>query len=289
MAKTDEGDNTEEKATNVCPNCGRYIGPVETCPYCKQKVEKRTELKALKYGSVIFALIGVLLLWQYSVAVGYPSPDLGDIEETMNYSNVELDGKVVQGATYYPSETTGGGTIYFTIDDGTDQVSVVAYSSVAKKLIKQEKIPSYGDEISFVGTINYRGNDMKVILASANSLEIDRGEGETYTLPELNQMDKNDIDEGSRVTVSGVVSSNVDDLGFSYVFEIGEGNESISVLIYKSTIKLTGGEMADGESLGTLETGDRITVTGSLKWYNGWEVIPADVSDIQVEQEAEGL
>ncbi len=284
--ETEKKKDIDETASNVCPHCGRYVGPVETCPYCKKDIPKRTELKAMKYGSVVFAIIGVILLWQYSVYAGYPSPKLGDVHETMNYSNVEMEGKVVQGASYYPSKTTGGGTIYFTIDDGTGQASVVAYSSVTKKLIEQDKIPSYGDEITFVGTINYRGSDMKVILASADSLEIKRGEGESYTIPDLNQMGKKDIEQGSRVTVSGILTRNVDDLGFSYVFEIAQGNETVPILIYKSTIKLAGGEMANGESLGTLETGDRITVTGALKWYNGWEVIPADASDIQVEQEA---
>lgn len=282
MVNADEGDKTGKKATNVCPHCGRYIGPVESCPYCKKKVEKRTELKTLKYGSVVFAIVGLLLLWQYSLAVGYPSPDISDIRETMNYANIEIGGRVVQGSTYYHSEATGDGTIYFTIDDGTGQIRVVAYSSEAKDMIEQQRLPAYGDIVNFVGTVNYRGSDVRIILSSANSLDIERPEGTSYTATELNQLEEDDIEEGSRATVTGEVKTSVKDQGFSYVFDIGDDDETVRVLIYNTTIRLTGGEMADGSSLGTLEVGDNVTISGSLRWRYGWELIPAEASEIHV-------
>ncbi|MFP3872161.1 MAG: hypothetical protein ACOCTR_02665 [Candidatus Natronoplasma sp.] len=294
MEEPDQGSDIEQKEkkpedspSNICPHCGHYVGPVETCPYCKKEIPKRQELKLLKTASVVFAVIGVLLLWQYSVSVGYPTPKIGEIEETMNYSNVELEGKVVKGATYYSSEATGDGTIYFTIDDGTGQMRVVAYSSQAEKLIEEEKIPSFGDHVSFVGTINYRGTDVKVILSSAHSLTIEREEGREYTISELNEKGRDEIEEGMRATVSGRIRGGVEDLDFGYKFDIESENGTMPVFIYKDTVRLTGGEMADGRSLGELEAGDNITITGGLSWYHGWELIPAEVSDIQVEGEVE--
>ena len=42
-----------------CPNCGRYCGPLDRCPYCLAVIDRPNWIMRLRYGCVILSILSV--------------------------------------------------------------------------------------------------------------------------------------------------------------------------------------------------------------------------------------
>lgn len=274
--------SSEDKRVTHCSKCGRYIGPVEKCPYCGAKVTRPSTLMAVKYGSLVFAIVGTLLFWQMGVIMGFPSHDINEIDKSMNYARITVNGTVVDGPRVYEADYGGIGTLYFDLDDGTGLITVAAYEDVANEMMSKDKIPGYGDRVKVKGgTVLWRGEEFRVLLSTADQLLIDEGPAREVTLSNLTK--EEGFEEGDKVMVTGTVADNIDDSGYSYRFTLTKGGAYVTVYISKDVVLLTGTETGDGTDLGDLEPGHELKVRASLEYYRGWTLHVNDVTDITVE------
>ncbi|MEW6069720.1 MAG: hypothetical protein AB1485_03810 [Candidatus Thermoplasmatota archaeon] len=265
-----------------CPSCERYIGPVEICPYCRAKVGKSRAYVALKYGSLVIAVLGILLLRQIAALQGVPQIAINDIKLESNYAYVEIRGVVCNPPSYFPEEY-GIGSLYFNVDDGTGIITIKSYPSTTKEILAQNKIPSFGDYVKVRAQVQISGTDTSLVLQSANGLSITRADAAAKTISELASSTSRAFKEGERVKVSGKLESYTQ---YKYALslrlsDLNEPAKNITIWIPQSIIELTG-----KGALAKLELGMVLEVEGSLKWYeagrySAWEVIPATTKDIK--------
>ncbi|MCD6461168.1 MAG: hypothetical protein J7L61_00285 [Thermoplasmata archaeon] len=265
-----------------CPNCGRYIGPVETCPYCGFKIPKKASYKALKYGVLIWGIVGVLLLQQIYGPIPNPEVKIADLGPENNYGRIVIEGMVTRTPTYYDSETKEYGTLYFTVDDGTGEMQVISYDTTTIQLVKAGKIPAFGDHVRVEGTYQYRDYKYSMILDSPLHLTIERPEPYETTVAFIDNALEEAGLTGDRVTVEGYVESwDLYDWALSMWITDYQGH-SVNFYVPSAVWKLTG----EGSLFG-LEVGQHVRVTGALMWYESgrysrWEIIPATSDDFVI-------
>ena len=198
----------DEDIENTCVSCKRYIGPIVTCPFCGYRTKRRSNITWTKYFALTFAVVGLLGFHVFSMYYGTPALDIEDIDETSNYAYVQISGVVARSPVYYPAEDGGPGTIYFTVDDGTDQISVRAYPiPVVKEMMEQGKIPAYGDRVKVTGNVYWYNAERGFILNALPQLEIERPEPTNMTISEIAALEDENMPGYYRVRTYGVVSS----------------------------------------------------------------------------------
>lgn len=153
---------------SMCPSCGRFVGPLEKCPFCGAQIQKRLPLKFLQLACLVLAILGIVIL-VYAVS-GAPTPTtkIGSIDATMNYGYVRLDGTITGGPIYDASAAT----LKFYIADDTGELQATTFRDVTRALIAEHKIPSAGDRISVQGTLRIRDDATSLAVASADKLEL---------------------------------------------------------------------------------------------------------------------
>ncbi len=182
-------DRHEPEKERYCPNCGRYIGPVEKCPYCRTVVEKRREIVYVKYGSLVLGIIGLLVFHQVAMAFNNPAVDIDDISKTHNYAYVEIDGTVIGDMNFHLKDGVDPnklmGAYDFRVFDEDGVVHVKAYEDAFEQMKAQDKIPTWGDRVTLKGTVQWHGEDRRIGLNSADQLEIDRPTPAFVTIEEM--------------------------------------------------------------------------------------------------------
>lgn len=276
-------DHVEVEAK--CTECGRYIGPIVTCPFCGHRVKRHSRITLTKNLALAFAIVGLLALHGTSMIWGTPAMNIEDLSETTNYAYVELSGVVVRAPTYYPGDDGAPGTIYFTVDDGTGQISVRAYPQpVVRQMLEQKKIPAFGDRVNVTGNVYWYNAERGFILNSLTQLEIDRPTAVNMTVSDIASLDPEDMDGYYRARTFGTVTS-WRKFAFSVDVTItDEKQNEISVYVPNSVLDLTGTGV-----LGTLNVGMGLEVEGCLEYYDAgsyskWEIIPATSDDIKLAQ-----
>lgn len=267
-----------------CPKCNRYIGPVEICPYCRAKVRKGRAYVALKYGSLVIAILGLLLVRQLAVFQGTPKLSISDIGPENNFAKVALSGKITNAPMFFPEEHGSSGSLYFELDDGTGIITVRSYPSTTRELLEQNKIPGFGDFVRVKGQVAVTGDVYALVLQAADQLEILRpnaAEVPNVSILDIACGDSNSFTEGSRVRVRGEL-----DEWYQYTFALSlwlkdDNGYRVNIWIPQSITELTG-----LGALGRLRTGVILTAEGGLKWYEAgqysrWELIPATSQDIK--------
>lgn len=143
------GHETQSDEMN-CPACGRFVGAVVKCPYCGAKVEKRLSLVAIRWAAILLATVGLFLLYLMARSHEVATVRIADIESTMNFGNVRIEGEVKADAKVNRS----GNGMNFRVDDGTGVLMVFVDESTRKEMDEKGLVPRRGDEISFIAQLN---------------------------------------------------------------------------------------------------------------------------------------
>lgn len=171
---------------STCPSCGRFVGPLERCPFCGAQIHKRLPLKYLQLACLVLAILGVVIL-VYAVS-GAPTPttNIGSIDATMNYGYVRLNGTITRGPVYDASAAT----LKFYIADDTGELQATAFRDVTQVLIAEHKIPSAGDRIAVEGTLRVREDVSSLVVASADKLQLTSPTVADRTLHQIGHADE---------------------------------------------------------------------------------------------------
>ena len=264
----------------TCPSCGRYIGSLERCPYCGAKIPKHTAYYYAKYGSLSFAIIGIVFLLIFAQSIPVQYVKIGDITQTYNYAVVEIKG-VVSSAPSLVIHSDGTSTLYINVDDGTGVMSVHVYSPVIGRLVEKNKVPGYGDFVKIIGNVYFRGDNIYMILNSPDAITINRAQPVYMNISEILAIGYPSANY-MRVTLNVTVVSVYRTTSGSYVLNITDDTGYMDAYIPFATVYLTGNNV----SIESLE-GKTVQITGCIEWYGSmmsgeWEIIPATMSDVKV-------
>ena len=153
----------------VCPSCFRFTGTYEKCPYCGAQVYKRLSVRFFRWGSLIFAIVGIILLWAAARGIKAPVVKINTLEPSMSMGFVRVVGKITNEPALHPEWKS----LYLRVTDGSGEVSVNAFSEVAVKVLDKMTL-SMGDEISVQGMVRFRGKVPKpsLLLQSPDHISI---------------------------------------------------------------------------------------------------------------------
>jgi len=273
-----------------CPSCKRYIGPLEVCWYCRHRVKKRPIVRLIKYGSVVGAVLGLVILQQIGASLGTPHVDISQLVKTCNFASIEISGRISQPVSFYPAEAGAerlSGTVTFIVDDGTGVIDIKAYESVTRELIEDNKIPSLGDKVTLTGTLHIRGNKKSIILPSAAFLAMERIQPSIHTpMGDIAKSGEDAFDDLERVTVYGKVKTvRSGDRSVTVVLEDRYDND-VEVVFYRSLLELNGVfKPGEGEWPGVPKEGRFIVASGVLRRAGygrnrTWKVFPSSPGDM---------
>lgn len=170
----------------VCPSCGRFVGPLEKCPYCGANIQKRLPLKYLKLACLVLAIVGVALLVYAASGTATPTTKIGNVGATMNYAFVRIEGIVTRGPLY----DADAGTLRFYVADETGELQATAFRDVTATLLEQRKIPSVGDKIVLDGTLRVRDDFSSLNVAAADKVMLTPPLSEKVNIAEIGTDDE---------------------------------------------------------------------------------------------------
>lgn len=235
----------------TCPSCGRFVGPLEKCPYCGADIKKRLPLKYLRLACLILAVAGIALLLYGVSGSSTPATKIGNVGATMNYAYVKIKGTVTRGPMY-DADTKA---LRFYIADDTGEIQAATFRDVTEQLIAQNKIPTTGDAIQVEGTLRVRDDFTSFNVASANKL--------TLTPPSVSEISIKEIgydDELRYVTVRGDVREIRTPYEGLTLVSLGDAGGEIDVAFNADIEKLYG-------ALPTFELGDSVQVQGIVTYF----------------------
>lgn len=154
----------------LCPNCDRFIGPVSACPYCSASARRPLVLRALRVGSVVLAVLGLMALYLVVTRRQLPVVRAADITPMMNFAYVRVVGTVERDAYVVERDGTVD-YLSFLVDDGTGSVRVQAQRAVAQDLVGEQRVPRAGMRVDCAGSLNVQADGkVKLRLQTAGQL-----------------------------------------------------------------------------------------------------------------------
>lgn len=296
---------SQSKDHTKCPSCGRYVGPLELCPYCRAIHRKRPILVALKYSCPILAILGMILLHHLGATIGNPLVKLEDLDRTSNFAYVQLEGTVCEPPRFYHasgSDDPTAGTMEFCLDDGTGRTRVKTYEDATRRVVRQKKVPSTGDTVHITGNFQTRTHKHSIIVGSPDEIEIRKPPVvASLTAPELAWAEAGDFSELDRVEVTGWVSFHYNDRThkagkYAVVVNVSGGKRRddngrkryLRVELPWSRLELEGVISRNATTWEAIPPkGAKLKVTGVVKYQKkgrskGWRVYPAWASDIEI-------
>ena len=161
------GVPTEEDREVICPSCFRFVGTYEKCPYCGAEVYKRISVRAFRWGSLLFAFIGLFLLWMAARGLKAPLKKIYELKPTMSMGLVRVVGRVTNDPRLHPEWKS----LYVKLDDGSGEISVNAYKEVAV-VIEKNGLPRQGDTVSVQGMVRFQTGGAKILCQAPQHMEI---------------------------------------------------------------------------------------------------------------------
>lgn len=152
----------------TCPSCGRFVGPLEKCPFCGANIRKRLPLKFLRLACLVLALAGIAILLYAISGASTPTAKIGNVGATMNYAYVKIEGVVTRGPIYDAEQQS----LRFYVADETGEIQASTFREVTEALIAARRVPMVGDSIIVEGTLRIRDDFSALNVASADKLQI---------------------------------------------------------------------------------------------------------------------
>ena len=235
----------------ICPSCGRFVGPLEQCPYCGASVRKRLPLRYLRFGSIVLAIVGLGTLLYAARGSPTPKVTVASVGATMNYAYVRLEGKVTRGPTYDPDTQE----LRFYLADSTGEIMVSSFRAVTRQLLAQNNIPVAGDQVAAEGTLRVRDDFSSLNLVSPDKIEL--------THPAANVIKIGDIGRENNLQVVSV-TGDVREIRTPYkgltLFSVGDATGEIDLAVYSDVLALSG-------PLVDAQLGDAVRVSGTVTFY----------------------
>ncbi len=163
----------EQPEEIICHNCGRFVGPLNKCPNCGARIEKRMSVRFFRMGAILVGLVGLGLLWMMAARSEVPIIEIGGIERTMNFAFVRIAGTVM-GEPRITREAGRVASVSITVDDGTGEIAIRAYRAKAQELIEKDRLPRSGDKVIVGGSLQVSADDMAMWLADTDLIQIVR-------------------------------------------------------------------------------------------------------------------
>lgn len=258
----------------TCPSCGRFVGPIEKCPYCGAAIKKRIPIGYLRIACLILAVLGVAILVYAASGTATPITKIGDISATMNYAYVRLNGTVTRGPIY----DADAQSIRFYVADDTGEIQAGAFRDVTQELLAAQKIPTVGDKITMEGTLRVRDDFSSFNLATADKVQI--------IPPNANEIKINDIgfdDEYQYVIVRGDVRDIRQPYQGLTLVTLGDASGEVDVALSGDIEKLHG-------ALPAFELGDSVEARGVVTYFRDTPQIllrhPRDFQKLEVDNTA---
>lgn len=89
-----------------CPDCGRYVGPYEACPYCGAPMAGRLSIRAVKAAAVLLATLGLGSLWFVARRTEVPVISIDQARAATNLAYVRIEGVVAVVPATIPARNT---------------------------------------------------------------------------------------------------------------------------------------------------------------------------------------
>ncbi len=240
-----------QQSTALCPSCGRHVGPYEACPYCGAKLAPRITMRVFRYGSLVVALVGLALLWFFSLRSPVPEMKIGQVQSTMNFAYVRVAGKV----TRPPSYDAEGGYLGFWIQDDTGEMMVSSYRSTTQELVAKGLLPDVGDDVILEGTLRIREDTPSLTLASAETVRLTRPTPVAYSIGDITP-----YENLTAVTVRGQVRQIKTPYEGLTLITLRDQTGAIDVAVSAATTATLG-------ALPQVQPGDSVEVVGVVTLY----------------------
>ncbi len=235
----------------TCPSCGRFVGPLEKCPYCGASVKKRIPIGYLRLACLILAVVGVSVLIWAAGGTATPLAKIGDIGATMNYAYVRLNGTVTRGPLYDPDAQS----MRFYVADDTGEIQASAFRDVTQALVAAQKIPAVGDKVTMEGTLRVRDDFASFNLAAADKLQIAPPAAAAIKIADIGY-----DDEYQYVIVRGDVREARQPFQGLTLITLGDASGEVDVALSGDTEKLYG-------ALPSFQVGDSVQVQGVVTYF----------------------
>ncbi|MCC7165830.1 MAG: exodeoxyribonuclease VII large subunit [Anaerolineae bacterium] len=214
-----------------CPSCGRFVGPLEKCPFCGANVRKRLPLKYLRLACLVLALAGIAILLYAVSGASTPTAKIGNVGATMNYAYVKIKGTVVRGPIYDVEQQS----LRFYVADDTGEIQASAFREVTEALVAANRVPKVGDAITVEGTLRVRDDFTALNAASADKLQLTPP---TFSDRALSEIDTHD--EFAAVRVRGDVREIRTPYAGLTLVTLGDAERELDVAITGDTETLYG-------------------------------------------------
>ena len=272
-ARVAEGNRLtdNQQPSTECPSCGRFVGAYARCPYCGADVGQRMVVRVFKYGSLVLAILGLAVLLFAAIGSDVPTIEIGDLQATMNWAYVRVEGVVTRQPGYDPKT----GALRLWIDDGTGEIMVSAYRSEADELLAEGLLPVMGDRVALEGTLRIREDFQYLVLNVPQHTVIQRTEPMEMALA---QVDTAPLYQ--KVRVRGVIRDERTPYEGLHIFRVRDETGEIDITIQVGEASVAG-ELPD------LGIGQSVQVVGAIDAYNGTPQISVGrASDLVVLGEA---
>lgn len=153
-----------------CPACRRFIGPLDTCPYCDCPSGKPLTLRLLRKIAILLAVAGMGMIYAMSAADGIPSIRLSDISSSCNSARVRVTG-VLEGKIN--TREKRGETVFvsFRITDGAVGITAAAYGDCAAGISRNKPGPGGGGKVTVIGRLSVKaGKQPRLVIESPEDL-----------------------------------------------------------------------------------------------------------------------
>lgn len=235
----------------TCPSCGRFVGPLEKCPYCGADIKKRIPLRYLRLACLVLAIAGIVVLIYAVSGAATPTTQIGNVGATMNYAYVKIAGVVTRGPIYDAEQQS----LRFYIADDTGEIQAATFRDVTEQLIAQNKIPTTGDQISVEGTLRVRDDFTSFNVAAADKLVLTPPSPAEIKISEIGY-----DDELHEVRVRGDVREIRKPYQGLTLVSLGDASGEIDVAVNGDIENLFG-------ALPTFDLGDALEVEGVVTFF----------------------